>query len=436
MGGGETDSPGKGIDWSSLVRKEDWLVVWLGFIILILTAAGIITNVPSIGSWTYNVLDVLRVGDLFLLALLGLGILALTTLGVYLKEENVTAYWMGFPIIFVLSIVAFIISKQVTIKYYGLAYVLWALLLGLVISNIMGTPEWLKSAVKTELFIKIGLVLLGAEILFPIIVKGGLVSVAQSIGAVLVTWYFCYYLARRYGLSQSFASIMASAVSICGVSAAIAAGGAIKGDKKEISFTISMVLLTSIVMLVVEPFVARMMGLPSAVAGAWIGGTIDTTGAVVAAGALYDETAMTAAAIVKLAQNVLIGVAAFGLAVYWTLRVEGKEDEKPNLLDIWYRFPKFIVGFVAASLIFSFVLMPTMGEAAVSSILSLTKGFRGWFFCLSFVCIGLETRFSDLMKVGGTKAASVYIIAQLVNIVLVYFLAWLFFGGIFFPSPI
>jgi uncharacterized membrane protein YadS len=432
----DTNSYGQGIDWSSLVRKEDWLVVWLGFIILILTAAGLITNVPSIGSWTSNVFDVLRVGDLFLLALLGLGILALTTLGVYLKEENVTAYWVGFPIIFVLAIVAFIISKQVTIKYYGLAYVLWALLLGLVISNITGTPEWLKGAVKTELFIKIGLVLLGAEILFPTIVKGGLVSVAQSIGAVLVTWYFCYYIAQRAGLSQSFASIMASAVSICGVSAAIAAGGAIKGDKKEISFTISMVLLTSIVMLVVEPFVARMMGLPSAVAGAWIGGTIDTTGAVVAAGALYDETAMTVAAIVKLAQNVLIGVAAFGLAVYWTLRVERKEDEKPNLLDIWYRFPKFIVGFVAASLIFSFVLMPSMGEAAVSSILSLTKGFRGWFFCLSFVCIGLETRFSDLMKVGGTKAASVYIIAQLVNIVLVYFLAWLFFGGIFFPPPI
>jgi uncharacterized membrane protein YadS len=432
----DTNSYGQGIDWSSLVRKEDWLVVWLGFIILILTAAGLITNVPSIGSWTSNVFDGLRVGDLFLLALLGLGILALTTLGVYLKEENVTAYWVGFPIIFVLAIVAFIISKQVTIKYYGLAYVLWALLLGLVISNITGTPEWLKGAVKTELFIKIGLVLLGAEILFPTIVKGGLVSVAQSIGAVLVTWYFCYYIAQRAGLSQSFASIMASAVSICGVSAAIAAGGAIKGDKKEISFTISMVLLTSIVMLVVEPFVARMMGLPSAVAGAWIGGTIDTTGAVVAAGALYDETAMTVAAIVKLAQNVLIGVAAFGLAVYWTLRVERKEDEKPNLLDIWYRFPKFIVGFVAASLIFSFVLMPSMGEAAVSSILSLTKGFRGWFFCLSFVCIGLETRFSDLMKVGGTKAASVYIIAQLVNIVLVYFLAWLFFGGIFFPPPI
>lgn len=430
------DSVSQGVDWSSLYRKEDWLVVWMGFIILILTAVGLITNVPSIGTWSNQISDALNLGDLSLLALLGLGILALTTLGVYLKGESLLGYWLGFPVIFVMAILAFIISKQATIKYYGLAYVLWALLLGLVVSNIRGTPEWLKGAVKTELFIKIGLVLLGAEILFQTIVKGGLVSVAQSIGAVLVTWYFCYNLARRYGLSQSFASIMASAVSICGVSAAIAAGGAVKGDKKEISFTISMVLLTSIVMLVVEPFIARMMGLPSAVAGAWIGGTIDTTGAVVAAGALYDETAMTAAAIVKLAQNVLIGVAAFGLAIYWTLKVEGQPDEKPSLLDIWFRFPKFIVGFVAASLIFSFVLMPSMGEPAVNSILGLTKSLRGWFFCLSFVCIGLETRFSDLMKVGGTKAASVYIIAQLVNIVLVYFLAWFFFGGIFFPSPI
>jgi uncharacterized membrane protein YadS len=375
-------------------------------------------------------------GNVYLLALLGLGILALTTLGVYFKGDNVTGYWMGFPVVFIMAVIAFIISKQATIKYYGLAYVLWALLLGLVISNIMGTPEWLKSAIKTELFIKIGLVLLGAEILFSTIVKGGLVSVAQSIGAVLVTWYICYYLATRAGLNQSFASIMASAVSICGVSAAIAAGGAIKGDKKEISFTISMVLLTSIIMLVAEPFIARMLGLPSAVAGAWIGGTIDTTGAVVAAGALYDETAMTAAAIVKLAQNVLIGVAAFGLAIYWTLKVESEPDEKPSLLDIWYRFPKFIVGFLTASLVFSFILMPAIGEPAVRSILSLTKGFRGWFFCLSFVCIGLETRFSDLMKVGGTKAASVYIIAQLLNVVLVYFLAWLLFGGIFFPPPI
>jgi len=118
------------------------------------------------------------------------------------------------------------------------------------------------------------------------------------------------------------------------------------------------------------------------------------------------------------------------------LRVERQPDEKPSLRDIWYRFPKFIVGFVAASLIFSFTLMPSIGETAVTSILGLTKGLRGWFFCMSFVCIGLETRFSELMKVGGTKAALVYLTAQFVNIVLVYFLAWLFFGGVFFPTPL
>lgn len=426
----------EGIDWSSLFRKEDWLVVWIGFLILILATSGTISKMPSIGSWTYDVSEALKLGDMYQIVLLGLGILVLTTIGVKLKGERLLNYWSGFPAIFFLAILAFIISKQATIKYYGLSYVLWALLLGLTISNIIGTPKWLRGAIKTELFIKIGLVILGAEILFPTIIKGGLVSVAQSLCAVLVTWYFCYYVASRSGLSRSFASIMASAVSICGVSAAIAAGGAIRGDKKEISFTISMVLLTSIVMLVAEPFIARMLSLPSAVAGAWIGGTIDTTGAVVAAGALYDEIAMTAAAIVKLAQNVLIGIAAFGLAVYWSLRVEGQPGEKPSLKEIWYRFPKFIVGFVAASLVFSFVLMPSIGETSVSSILGLTKSLRGWFFCLSFVCIGLETKFSELMKVGGTKAAFVYLTAQFVNIVLVYFLAWLFFGGIFFPTPI
>jgi uncharacterized membrane protein YadS len=424
------------IDWSSLIRKEDWLVVWMAFIILILATAGFITRIPSFGSWSSNITDALGLGDLPGIAILGIGILVLTSLGVFLKKEDLPSYWKGYPAIFVMAVVSFVISKQATIKYYGLSYVLWALLMGLIISNITGLPDWLKGAIKTELYIKIGLVLLGAEILFPTIVQGGLVSVAQSLCAVIATWYFCYWLARKVGLNQSFASIMASAVSICGVSAAIAAGGAIKGDKKEISFTISMVLLTSIVMLVAEPLIARSLSLPSAVAGAWIGGTIDTTGAVVAAGALYDDTAMTAAAIVKLAQNVLIGLAAFGLAVYWSLRVERKEGETPNLMDIWFRFPKFIVGFVAASLVFSFILSPSLGAAAVSSTLSLTKSLRGWFFCLSFVSIGLETKFSELMKVGGTKAAGVYIAAQLVNIVLVYFLAWFFFGGIYFPAPL
>jgi len=424
------------IDWSSLVKREDWISVWIGFGILVISVSGVVTYLPKVGAWSTSITDSLRIGDLPYFALLGLGLLATTSVAIRSIGIELAGYWKGFPFIFLLALVSFIVARQQAVNYFGLEYVLWALLLGLVISNLTHVPSWLKSAVKTELFIKIGLVLLGAEILFPVIVKGGAVSMLQAVITTVLTWYFCYFLAVKVGLKKSFAGIMATGVSICGVSAAIAAGIAIKGDKKEISYTISMVLLTAIVMLVAEPFIARMLDLPSPVAGAWMGGTIDTTGAVVAAGALYSNVAMTAASVVKLSQNVLIGVAAFILALYWALRVEAKTDEKPKMIDIWYRFPKFILGFVIASLVFSFILIPIQGEAAISSILGVTKGLRDWFFSLSFVCIGLETRFLDLLEVGGRKAALVYITAQTLNVVLVYCLAWLFFGGIFFPSPI
>jgi hypothetical protein len=151
------------IDWTSLIRKEDWLVVWMAFIILLLATAGLFTGVPSVGSWwSSNITDALGLGDISGIVILGLGILVLTSLGVFLKKEDLRSYWIGYPVIFVIAVIAFVISKQATIKYYGLSYVLWALLMGLIISNITGLPDWLKGAIKTELYIKIGLVLLGA----------------------------------------------------------------------------------------------------------------------------------------------------------------------------------------------------------------------------------------------------------------------------------
>lgn len=423
-------------DWSSLVKKEDWLVVWISSAILLTVVLRLLTSLPRIGSWSSSVLTSIRVADLPFFALLCLGLLAITSIAIKASGAGLSGYVKGFPLLFFFAFVSLIISKQETVSYLGLEYVIWALLIGLTISNTVRTPKWLKPAIKSELFIKTGLVLLGAEILFPTILKGGLVGLVQASITVLTIWYFCYFLATKAGLTKSFASIMASGVSICGVSAAIAAGGAVKGDKKEVSYTVSMVLLTSVVMLVVQPFVARMLGLPSAVAGAWIGGTIDTTGAVVAAGALYTDVAMTIAAIVKLSQNVLIGVAAFILAVYWTMKVESKPEEKPKLIDVWYRFPKFIVGFMAISLIFSFVVSPALTESALDAMLNIEKGLRGWFFSLSFVCIGLETRFKDLLSVGGRRAALVYLSSQALNIIVVYVLAWLLFGGILFPSPL
>ena len=428
---------GAEIDWSSLWRKEDWWAVWLGFTLLGLTASRAISWLPTVGKWTSDLSSAVALADLPFFLILALGLLGLTGLAIFfMKKEDLRTYWAGFLVIFALAFVGMILASQHTIHYLGLEYVLWALILGLLISNTVGVPRWLKPAVRAELYIKIGLVLLGAEILFQTIIKAGVFGVAQALIVVGAVWFFCYFLALKVGIERSLASVLASGVSICGVSASIATGGAIKAKPKEVSYAVSLVLLIAIPMLIGEPFIAKAIGMPDAVAGAWIGGTIDTTPAVVAAGALYSEKAMTVAAIVKMAQNTLIGVAAFILAVYWVLKVERKPGEKPSPVEIWYRMPKFVVGFVIASVIFSLVLMPTLGEAAVKSSLAVSKAFRKWFFALAFVCIGLDTKFKELVKVGGGRPLLVFIIAQVFNVVLTLAIAYVLFSGIFFPPPV
>lgn len=424
------------IDWSSLWKKEDWWAVWLGFLILALASLRIVSWLPKIGKWTVNPSIAFPIGDIPYFILLGFALLILTSLPLLVAKEKVKGYWAGFPLIFILAFLALFISNQKTINEWGLEYVLWALIFGLLISNTVGIPKWLKPAVKTELFIKIGLVLLGAEILFNVLLSAGAFGLLEVTVGLFLVWYFAYYLAVKFGLNKSFACVMASATSICGVSAAIAVGGAVKGDPKEVSYTISLVLLFAMPMLVLMPIIARVMGLPDAVVGAWIGGTIDTTPAVVAAGALYSDKAMSVASILKMSQNVLIGIAAFLLALYWVLKVERKPNERPRPIEIWYRFPKFVLGFIIASLIFSFLFVPTMGNTSVNAILNITKSIRGWFFAMTFVCIGLDTKFIELIKIGRGKPSVVFLAASIVDAILTLITAYIFFGGVFFPSPV
>jgi uncharacterized integral membrane protein (TIGR00698 family) len=294
----------------------------------------------------------------------------------------------------------------------------------------VGVPGWLKEAVKTEYFIKIGLVLLGAEILFTTIVRVGAYGMVQSIIVIGAVFYVCFWIAKKLGLDDEFASILGTAVSICGVSAAIAAGGAVKGDPKKVSHTISLVLLCAIPMLIFQPLIAKAVGMLPAVAGAWIGGTIDTTGAVVAAGAIAGPEAMSVAVVVKMAQNVLIGVAAFLLAIWFVFK--GKEaGGKPSAAEIWFRFPKFVVGFIIASIVFSFF----MSDAAAKAVTGVTGGIRAWWFTLAFICIGLDTKFSELIAMGGGRPAAAFLVAQGFNIIWTLILAYLIFGGILFPVP-
>ena len=188
----------------SLWRDEDYWAIWFGFIIIFGALLGLFPTIPKIGAWTDDPLDAFRVitdaglvtGNI-LLPVLGLlaGLCILTLIGVVaMKTDKAERYAASFIVIFLLACVSYWIAHQTNVKYWGLSYAMWALLVGLLISNTIGTPEWLKSGAKTELFIKTGLVLLGAEVLFGKIVSLGPpgLMVAWIVTPVVVIFMFIF----------------------------------------------------------------------------------------------------------------------------------------------------------------------------------------------------------------------------------------------------
>jgi uncharacterized integral membrane protein (TIGR00698 family) len=422
--------PGPG-GLSDLWSKDDWLAVWIGFLILGAFLAGFTLKLPG---WKWaavaNLATVFSGANLLRLVPVFLGFTVVGTAASALLRRGAGRFLLGFPVVFVLAAVGFLVAGNAGLSAWGLEYVLWSLLLGLLIGNTVGVPAWLRAAANTELYVKIGLVLLGAELLLRTLLKAGAWGMVQAVLVVTVVWYFCYWLARRFGLDEDFGAILATGVSVCGVSAAIAAGGALKGDPKKVSHTVSLILIVAVPMLVLEPLVARLLHLASAVTGAWLGGTIDTTGAVVAAGTIAGKEALDLAVVVKMAQNALIGVVAFILAIWAVVRRKGGA-ERPRPVEIWHRFPKFVLGFVAASLVFSLAI----GEKTATRITAVTSGLRGWWFSLAFVSIGLETRVKDLVTLQGGRPAATFLGAQLFNVLWTLLVAVLLFGGVLFAAP-
>ena len=397
-------------------RNEDWMSSLMGLLLvaLVILAPGWIPKFPK----TLSTGDAwLAVGGLFLITLVFSG------LGIRLIGERLRGFLPAFVGIFALSVLCQYAASIPAIKTLGLESVFFSVALGLLIRNTVGLPVWLAPAVRSEYYIKIGLVLLGTSVLFGEIMKAGALGLLQALVVVLAVWYFTFWLAKKLKVDSEMGIMLASAVSICGVSAAIATCGAIKGDSKKLSFVVSIVLIVAIPMMYLMPLLAKWMGLTPEVAGAWLGGTIDTTGAVVASGKFLGETAETYSVIIKSSQNVLLGLAAFAISVYWSMR--GKENaEKPTPKVIWDRFPKFVVGFVLVSLVFSFLLPGAEAKAAGS----LAKGLREAMFSLAFVCIGLETDFRDIFKKENSRNIKTFLTAQGFNIVVTLIMAFLLFG--------
>jgi uncharacterized membrane protein YadS len=380
----------------------------------------------------YNTLP----GTLGTFALLGL----VLAIAVQIRKGEGLAFAKAFPGVFLLALLAYVMAGQSVVNAYNLEYALWALLVGLIICNTVGTPAFLKPAAMTEFYIKTGLVLLGAEVLMSRLLAlgapGVLVSWIVTPVVLISTFIFGQKVLKME--SPALNMVISADMSVCGVSAAIATAAACKAKKEELSLAIGLSLAFTVIMMVAMPAFIKAVQMDEVLAGAWLGGTIDSTGAVAAAGAVVGKRALEVAATVKMIQNILIGFVAFGVAVYWVTCIERNPNgPRPSVMEIWHRFPRFVLGFVATSIIFSTIAgtLPAGPELVDSMINGSTGTLRGWLFCLAFVSIGLETNFRELAPyLRGGKPLTLYLCGQALNLVLSLFMSWLMFRVVFRDS--
>ena len=415
---------------------EDWIVTFLSIPLLIFSALAshlpgggvkISADLTELGAW----------GDIAVFFAIAF---VLLYVGNRLLGRAVKGIIPSFIVVFAIALLAQWIAKIDMVKYYGFEAVFFSVIFGLIIRNVFHVPEWLKPAIQGEFFIKIGVVCLGATVLFSDVMKSGAAGLIQAVMVVTIVWFFAYLLARKLKVERATAMTLASGCSICGVSACITAAGVAGTDKKQLSYIISLVLIIVVPMIYLMPWLGKMIvplltdnaAIQSEIIGAWIGGTIDTTSGVGASSEMAGEVAQKTAIVVKATQNVLIGVVAFFIALYLSSRSEdGKGMSRPSCGIVWEKFPKFILGFIVASAVFSILQnngLLTFDAKGKIIETAMAKTFSTFFFSLSFVCIGMDTRLKDIISRENRKLLFSFIGAQVFNIVVTLFIAWLMFG--------
>ena len=370
------------------------------------------------------------------------GFMAFFGLGMAFMGHNIPRYAAAFIPVFIVAVLAFMMGSQATMKQYGIGSEAWAIIIGMLIANTVGTPQFVKPALQVEFYIKTGLVLLGAEVLFDKIVAIGIpgIFVAWVVTPIVLICTFIFGQKVLKMPSKTLNIVISADMSVCGTSAAIATAAACRAKKEELTLSIGLSLVFTAIMMIAMPAFIRTIGMPEVLGGAWMGGTIDATGAVAAAGAFLGEKALYVAATIKMIQNVLIGVTAFGVAVYWCTKVDcvaGEEGRKVPVREIWDRFPKFVIGFLVASICASMVsggLGPDLSNAMVNEglVRGIASPMRNWCFALAFTSIGLATNFRELAKYfKGGKPLILYVCGQSFNLLLTLTMAYIMFYKVF-----
>lgn len=433
---------------------EDWWAVWIG-LGLVAIAVGLELTGSSIKwvavapqKWTHVGEALAQLGGqaaryaaLFALWAVALGC------GVRALGFGIARFLPGFVAIFVVSGLIYFLGQWSEAARYNLEPPLVALALGLLISNTVGTPRWAAEALRVEFYIKTGIVLLGAGLPLTLIVWAGPVAIIQASIVSLVTFGTIYFAAVRLGLDRRLAATLGTGGAVCGVSAAIATGGAVGAKREHVSVAISLVIVWAILAIFALPLLARGLKLPTGVAGAWIGTSEFADAAGLAAAQAYggyaghvsgiagtSDAAVTAFTLMKvIGRDVWIGVWAFVLSFVAITRWErSSTGAKADGGQIWRRFPKFVIGFLVAS---AAVTLITRGHdyaaykaALQPALVAPLQALRVWVFTFAFLSIGLTTRFRELAN-GGAKPFFAFTAGVAVNFVLGFILSTQVFAG-------
>lgn len=275
----------------------------------------------------------------------------------------------------------------------NIEYVLWAIVIGLMISNLFTIPKVFQAGIATyEFWLKVGIVLLGSRFVLADILKLGGISLALVVIEISLSLLLMHFLGRTFKLTPKLTTLLAVGSSVCGVSAIIAAKGAIDADDEDSTFAISAILALGALALFTFPLIGHAMHLNDTAFGLWSGLGVDNTAEATATGALYSDAAGKVAVLAKTARNAMIGFVVLAYAIYWAKRGQASTvDNKAAFL--WNKFPKFVLGFLLISLLVSF---HTFSKDQISSLANLSR----WAFLLTFAGVGLRTNFRAMSKQG------------------------------------
>ncbi|MDR3568229.1 MAG: putative sulfate exporter family transporter [Syntrophobacteraceae bacterium] len=437
--------------WRELYLKEDWWAIYLGIGLMVMTlvafwmgsnAVKLLFINPGGVKWTtlgqllahfQQNLNLYLLQCLFWMVVFGV---TTSIMGIKLSK-----FIPSFLFLYVLSIIMFSISGWANAARYNLEPPLVALILGLILANVVPLPKWLDAGFRVEYFIKTGIVLLGATFPITLIVTAGPIALLQATIISVTTCLIIYFVGTRvFGLDKRLASVIGVGGSVCGVSASMAIASSVKAKKEDLYTSVTLVVVWALVMIIVLPLVSKALHLAAGIAGAWIGTSEFADAAGFAAASAYGKMAGNENAAIQgftlmkvIGRDMWIGIWSFVFAMIACLKWEKEEcGVRPNAMEIWWRFPKFVIGFFLATLLMTMVTAGYSTAAFNSTVkpnlIMPLVSIRSWTFIFCFLSIGLTTRFREL-KSAGWKPFGAFTTGVAVNVLLGFILSNYVFGA-------